>query len=172
MPTTQATIIYALERGRVPTSMPRSSRILENVNFDVAIAPPVPLRIGMAVDIHVLRRITPQAYNNEEEETRYAAEPADITGTIIGIKSLELAITEFIVKNEDNWAMTDVAYLSVPHVRGVTVYLGLAHSIARTLLLPLLPHTRHIALEDAAAVAQRAHHGTDGEESVGRRAGA
>lgn len=146
--------IHAIERGRAPSNLPRSIRILETANFDVVIAPPSPLHIGQLVQINSLDEATipEEGRGGARNQPWYTSTPADIRGRIVGIRAMELAVTEFIVRNEINQSMVEYAYLTVQHIHGVTVAMGTWHWIARTALLPLLPHTRHVPIERNAVI--------------------
>lgn len=141
--------LYTKERGRAPSDLPRRTRILDVVSLDVVIPPLAPLCIGQRVRIHTLKR---RRNRNGSLAAGYEAEPAGVEGTIIGVRMMELAVTEFIVRNEDYRSATEHAYLAIQHISGVTVHLSLWHTVLRTLLLPILPHTRHIPLEQDADV--------------------
>lgn len=147
-------IIHAIERGRAPSNLPRSIRILETANFDIVIAPPAPLHVGQLIQVNTLETTTNLAAGGEGTRTQpwYTSTPADITGRIVGVRAMELAVTEFIVLNEANQSMVEYAYLTVQHIHGVTVALELWRRIARTALLPFLPHTRHVPIEKNAVV--------------------
>lgn len=60
---------------------------------------------------------------------------------------MELAITEFVVQNENLDSTTSYAYLTVQHIHGVTVRLETWRWIWRTLSIPFLQHTRHVPLD-------------------------
>lgn len=92
----------------------------------------------------------------------YTSEPAGVEGEIVGIRTMELAITEFIVKNDDYRSTIGFAYLSIQHVQGATVRLDLWRLTLRTLLLPFLPHTRHIPLDRDIHVTPRSYAPTVG----------
>lgn len=144
--------IYAKVRGRAPANLPRGTRVLEVESLDVVIPPLSPLCIGQRVRIHTLER---RRNHDGSLAAGYTASPAEIEGRITGIRAMELAVTEFIVKNEDYRSTTDHAYLSIQHIHGVTVRLSLWHMALRTLLLPILPHTRHVPLERDTDVTPR-----------------
>ncbi|KAL1941468.1 hypothetical protein VTO73DRAFT_7285 [Trametes versicolor] len=148
------TTIHALERGRAPANLPRSGRVLETANFDVVIPPPTPLHIGQRVKINALSVINEPDWEEggRGTQTWYASTPADIEGRIVGIRALELAVTELIVLNEVKQSLVEHAYITVQHTNGATVSLGIWHRIMRTLLLPFLPHTRHVPVERNAVV--------------------
>lgn len=77
---------------------------------------------------------------------------------------MEIAVTEFIVKNEEPYSQVAFAYLTIVHTHGRTVRLTPWQWITRTLLLPTLPHTRHVPLDDDAEITME-----DGERiAVGR----
>ncbi|OJT13717.1 hypothetical protein TRAPUB_9717 [Trametes pubescens] len=144
-----AITVYAKERGRAPSDMPRRTRIRDVVSLDIVIPPVVPLQIGQRVCVQVLRR---RRSRNGSLAAGYECEPIGVEGTIVGVRTMELAVTELIVRNEDYRSATEHAYLSIQHIHGVTIRLSLWHTVLRTLLLPILPHTRHIPLERNADV--------------------
>lgn len=149
-----STIVHTLERGRAPSNLPRSLRILETKTLDVPILPADPLHVGQRVRIYALKKIPNPAGLRDDEETQtwYSSTPTDVEGTIVGIRAMELAVTEFIIANETRHSLVEHAYLSVQHAQGTTVDLELWRCIARTLLLPFLPHTRHIPIDRSAVV--------------------
>ncbi|EIW57567.1 uncharacterized protein TRAVEDRAFT_21144 [Trametes versicolor FP-101664 SS1] len=152
----QTITIHAIERGRAPSSLPRSARELEIAHFDVIIPPTIPLRVGQSVRVNSLTEAR-EAGNVEREAYTpawYESTATGIEGRVIGIRTMELAITEFIIRNNDRLSLVEHAYLSIQHVQGITVHLGLWQNIGRTLLLPFLPHTRHIPIERDAIVQQ------------------
>ncbi|EIW58572.1 uncharacterized protein TRAVEDRAFT_47713 [Trametes versicolor FP-101664 SS1] len=158
----ESVIIYTRERGNAPADLPFCNQIRDVAFHDIAISPTRPLEVGLRVRIHVLRprhgrEVLAEDPDDPHTTPRYRAESADIAGPIVGIRTLELAVTEFIVQNEIYRSTVEHAYLSVPHLHGLTVRLGMWHWIARTVLLPLLPHTRHVRLQDNAVITHRAY---------------
>lgn len=148
------TTVHALERGRAPASLPRSSRVLETAHFDVIIPPATPLHIGQTVRVNALTEANELGINGLGGNVQpwYTSTPADIEGRIVGIRTLELAVTEFIVLNEVKTSLVEHAYLTIQHAQGTTVALDIWRSAVRTILLPLLPHTRHVPIEHNAVV--------------------
>ncbi|KAL1945934.1 hypothetical protein VTO73DRAFT_1936 [Trametes versicolor] len=146
--------VHAIERGRAPSNLPRSIRILETAHFDVVITPTVPLHIGQHIQINSLDEAPNPAgrRGGTRSQPWYTSTPADIAGRIVGIRTMELAVTEFIVFNEENCSLVEHAYLSIQHIQGVTVMLDPWRRMARTILLPFLPHTRHVPIEKNAVV--------------------
>ncbi|OJT01593.1 hypothetical protein TRAPUB_7935 [Trametes pubescens] len=136
--------IFTKERGRAPSSLPRNSCISEIAFLDVTIPPPLPLHVGQHIRAHVL---TKRHARDGSLVPGYISEPAGVEGVIVGIRTMELAITEFIVKNDDYKSTIEYAYLTIQHIQGVTVNLDIWRRALRTFLLPLLPHTRHVALD-------------------------
>lgn len=145
---------YALERGRAPALLPHRTRCRSIAYYDVVILPSAPLSIGQRVKIYTLAPIArPGCEGIEDGEQKwYKARPADVEGEIIGIRTMELAVTEFILKNEVNQSLVEHAYLTVQHIQGETVLLDAWRRIARTLALPILSHTRHVPVERTAIV--------------------
>lgn len=150
--------VYAKERGRIPADLPNCDRILDVALFDVTIPPPTPLRIG--------QEITIKALTNEDETSslpsprtpaQYDAVASDIAGRIVGIRSMEKTTTEFIIQNNVPHALAEHAYLSIHHIEGVTVRLSWWWWALRMVLLPLLPQTRHIALEQDVDITPRSY---------------
>lgn len=139
-------IVHALERGRAPSSLPRSTSIQETVAYDVIVAPLSPLRIGQRVQVRALRWIR-SAEGEWEGRSKYESVPTDVEGQIIGIRTMELAVTEFIVLNETDQSEVKHAYITVQHIQGKTVALDIGRRILRTAMLPILPHTRHVPLQ-------------------------
>lgn len=144
-----STLIHARETGSVPSRLPRSPRPFETIFFDVPILPPVPLRVGLRVNVHSLTRNGRPAARGL---ARYHAESTGIEGPIIGVRAMELAITEFVVQNENLDSTTNYAYLTVQHIHGVTVRLETWRWIWRTLSIPFLQHTRHVPLDRNADI--------------------
>lgn len=150
MPVTEKVNLYAKLRGRAPASLPRANRILEVAYLDVVVRPTVPLKMGSYVAIYTLARDAlphPLLIPTTAATGGYVARPAGIEGPIISIRTTELAVTELVVRNDVRYSLVEHAYLSVKHEQGVTVHLDLWRRLGRTLLLPLLPHTRHVPLE-------------------------
>lgn len=150
--------VYTKTRGRAPACLPNSDRILDVAFLDVAFPPPVPLKIGQHVRINTLTLRGDQGpIHYPGEVVAYTSESADIAGRIIGIRSMEKAVTEFVIKNEIYHSQTEHAYLAVPHIEGLTVSLNVWQWIARSILSPILPDTRRIPFDDTADVAPRAY---------------
>lgn len=149
--------IYAVERGRAPADLPRSGDILDVASFDLVTPPPVPLQLGQRIHIYTLavRRGTRRNVPNLPQPPRYASDDAGVTGRIAAIRLMELATTEFLIVNETLHSLIEHAYLTVPHIEGLTVRLDLGRWIARTLRLPILPYTRRIRLEHNADISPR-----------------
>lgn len=149
-------IVHALERGRAPSSLPRRARLSEVAFFDVVIQPSAPLCIGRHVRVSDLTKIEePQRDRvGGRAQTWYTARPADVEGRIIGVRAMELAVTEFILLNEVEQSLVEHAYLAIQHTHSVTVALSLWHRVTRTLSLPILAHTRHIPIEHNAVIIQ------------------
>lgn len=144
-------IVHALERGRAPFSLPRDASIQETVSYDVIVSPLTPLRIGQCVQIRALRWV--RSTDGEREDwTRYESIPTGVEGRIVGIRTMELATTELIVLNEVDHSEVKHAYLTVQHIEGKTIVLEIWRRILRTLLLPVLPHTRHVPLEKRVTI--------------------
>lgn len=149
--------VYTRRRGRAPALLPNSDRILDVAILDIALPPPIPLRVGQHVRISVLTPIGDCGpTHGPGEVVTYTSEPTDIAGRIVGVRALEQAVTEFVIKNDIYHSLTEHAYLSVPHIEGITANLGLWHWLIRTLLSPLLPNTRCIRFDEAADVTPRA----------------
>lgn len=146
--------IHAIERGRAPSNLPRSIRILETAHFDVVVTPTIPIYVGQEVQIRSLTLKNPATSPERGGEARkwYVSRPADITGRVVGIRTMELAVTEFIVLNEESQSLVEYAYLTVQHIEGVTVAMEAWRRLVRTALLPLLPHTRHVPIERNAVI--------------------
>lgn len=138
--------IHAIERGRAPSNLPRSTRILETAHFDVVVAPTIPIHVGQRVQIHSLTpKSTPASLESgRRAQNWYTSTPTDIAGRVVGVRTMELAVTEFIVLNEEHQSLVEYAYLTVQHVEGVTVAMEAWRRLVRTALLPILPHTRHV----------------------------
>ncbi|EIW62454.1 uncharacterized protein TRAVEDRAFT_42817 [Trametes versicolor FP-101664 SS1] len=148
--------ICAVERGRAPSCLPRRARLPQIAFFDVVIQPPNPLHVGQHVRVHDLTETEDLTGGRADGrgQTWYTSKPADVEGKIIGIRVMELAVTEFILLNEVKQSLVEHAYLTVQHVQGVTVALSLWHRITRTLSLPILAHTQHVPIEHDAVVIQ------------------
>lgn len=137
--------VHTKERGRAPADLPRTIRFRDIATLDVVATPAIPLGVGTRIRIHILRRKkNPDGGLSEA----YRSVPSDIVGSITSIRTMELAFTEFIIQNENVRSTTITAYLAVPHIPGVTVSLSVWQASIRTLLLPFLPHTRHILFDE------------------------
>lgn len=150
------TTIYTLERGRAPSGLPRCARVLQTASYDVFTPPVLPLHVGQTV--RILTLATEQGERVLEDGSyrpaTYRAALTGVEGTITAVRTMELAITEFIVKNEDPYSQIAYAYVTVQHIQGATVNLSYLQRALRTLLLPFLSHTRHAPLvEDAKILA-------------------
>lgn len=169
----RSVLVYTTERGRTLTHLSRSVRpAAEIAILDVVTPPTTPLSVGLKIAVHTVTR-----WRNGDGtiSEQYAAEPAGIVGRIVGIRTVELAVTEFVVSNDDLSSPIEQAYLSVQHIHGVTVDLGAWRTILRTLALPILNHTRHVPLDHGAIIIPRsiaidsgrfryAYDGADGPE--------
>ncbi|EIW61238.1 uncharacterized protein TRAVEDRAFT_44059 [Trametes versicolor FP-101664 SS1] len=144
--------VHTKERGSAPSSLPRTPRSLDTISLDVVIPPPSPLRVGARVVIHSLTGCSPQGARGQAE---YNAERTGVEGPIVGVRSMELAVTEFIVKNDNLNSTTNYAYLTIQHRQGVTVQLEAWRWVWRTLSLPFLHHTRHVPLDHEAVITPR-----------------
>lgn len=146
--------VHAIERGRAPALLPRQLRLRSIAYYDIVVPPAAPLSIGQRVKVNTLTVIEDPVGDATEigSQRWYRSSPADVEGEIIGIRTVELAVTEFILRNEVNQSLVEHAYLAIQHIEGVTVRLGLWRRIVRTLALPVLAHTRHVPLERRAVV--------------------
>lgn len=146
--------IHAIERGRAPSNLPRSARAFETAHFDVVLIPVAPIHVGQEVQIFSLEaRSTPNVMERRQRaQPEFTAIPTGITGRVVGIRTMELAVTEFVVRNEADQSLVDFAYLTVQHAEGTTVTMETWRRIARTILLPILPHTRHVPILRNAVV--------------------
>lgn len=153
MPATNSVAVHVVERGRTLAHLSRGARPSGEIAIlDVIAPPPIPLRLGLAISIHTVTRWRNGDGTLSEE---YAAAPMGVEGRIVGIRAMELAVTEFIVSNDDLHSPIESAYLSIRHIHGVTVDLGIWRTILRTLMLPTLQHTRHVPLETEAVIVPR-----------------
>ncbi|EIW54198.1 uncharacterized protein TRAVEDRAFT_51918 [Trametes versicolor FP-101664 SS1] len=132
-----------------PSSLPRTPRALNTLSLDVVLPPPSPLRVGARVIIH---RLTNRGCPDARGVARYNSERAGIEGPIVGVRTMELAITEFVVQNDNQDSTTNYAYLTVQHLHGETVQLEAWRWAWRTLTLPFLHHTRHAPLDRKAVL--------------------
>lgn len=132
---------------------------MDTVYFDVTIPPAIPLHVGQRIRIKLLRERTEDDGERGQARgpTKYWSESTNIEGTITAVRTMELAITEFVVRNEDRRSLTEFAYLATPHAEGETVRFEIWRRVARTLLLPLLLHTRQIKIERNADVRPRTY---------------
>lgn len=155
------TTINARERGGAPTHTPThthsspnpSSKLPAVVFYDVITTPAIPLHIGQRVQLFALIPCNNRfPFDDEDSMTRYTAYDTGIEGTVVGIRAMDAAITEFVVRNESNRSTATYAHLAVEHIQGATVQVSLWAQIIRIVLLLLLTATRHIPLENKAKV--------------------
>lgn len=151
---TNAVTVHAIERGVAPSNLPRNTRISHTVYLDMVILPPTPLHVGMRVEVNTLMRTENPGGGGGDWAAQkwYKSRPADIVGEIVGIRTMELAITEFVILNEVPQSLTKHAYLTVQHAEGITVTMDIWRRIARIALLPFLTHTRHVPIERGAVI--------------------
>lgn len=153
------TIIQARERGGAPTHTPDQPD--ETIVFyDAVTTPATPIHIGQTIRIHALlpcSNLFP--FDGENSPPRYTAYDTGIEGTVVGIRAMDTATTEFVVRNESNRSAARLAYLAIQHIRGETVNISLWIALIRVILLmTLTTTTRSIPLENHAVVYNsRAH---------------
>lgn len=146
------TAINARERGGAPTHTSAHAGI-SVVFYDVINTPSTPLHIGQRVQLFALLPCNNRfPFDNENSQPRYSAYDTGIKGTIVGIRSMDAAITEFVVRNESDRSSATYAHLSVEHIQGITVRIGLWTQIVRLVLLLFLTATCRIPLENKATV--------------------
>ncbi|KAI0659795.1 hypothetical protein C8Q70DRAFT_981338 [Cubamyces menziesii] len=146
-------MVLAKLRGRAPVSRANSSRITDVMFLDLPILPTAPIRLGSRVYVCIL---TPSeeaqngALDDEDEGNhapRYLAESTNIAGRVTGIRAMEATLTELAIRNEVGESKTEYAYLTIPHLEGITVSLPLWMRILRWILRPLLANTRQLPIE-------------------------
>ncbi|KAL1938743.1 hypothetical protein VTO73DRAFT_11346 [Trametes versicolor] len=105
----------------------------------------------MKITVHTLKK---RRNGDGRLSSQYTASLAGVEGEIVGVRAMELAVTELIVSNKNPRSTIEWAYLSVQHLEGVTVALGFWRAVWRTISLPFLPHTRHVPLERGDIIAR------------------
>lgn len=161
------TTILAKERGAAPAEDPfRPTRTI--TYFDVPIAPLVPLHVGQAVHILSLFPCNGLFPGEGESPPRYTAFDSGVRGRVIGVRAMDKNITEFVVRNEAEWAREAYAYLAIKHIQGTTVKLGAWRALLRSTIQKPGPATRDIPLEtDAIVYRDRPVSPSDNEEEIG-----
>ncbi|KAI0329236.1 hypothetical protein GY45DRAFT_1212320, partial [Cubamyces sp. BRFM 1775] len=132
-------------RGGAPAN--RQGELRDVTYLDVVVPPPTPLRVGQTVTISALRDryTTPRA---QLQATRHLiANPLELEGRIVGVRSLERKMIELIVSNNHATSTTAYAYLAAPLALGTTVDLGPWGNLAVRALRPFLAETREVRLE-------------------------
>ncbi|KAH9853763.1 hypothetical protein C2E23DRAFT_727540, partial [Lenzites betulinus] len=107
-----------------------------------------PVRVGGRVRCHRLSSILAPPDTPE----RYISKRPEVVGEVIAIRGMEQDTTEFVVRNQNTSTTTKFAYLTVPHVPGVTVQLTWLQRAVRFLLTRFLPRIKWIAIRSKAAI--------------------
>ncbi|KAI0360655.1 hypothetical protein OH77DRAFT_707267 [Trametes cingulata] len=144
--------VYAKERGSAPADNPHHPSTII-AHYDAPIPPPIPLQTGQKIRIlELVPSPPPPLPGGENAPPHYTVRDTGIVGTVEAVRSMEEAIIEFAVKNENDLSPATYAYISTPYIPGKTVRLQPWEMLRRALLLPPLLRTRHIPLETNAVV--------------------
>ncbi|KAH9892718.1 hypothetical protein C8Q73DRAFT_687309 [Cubamyces lactineus] len=145
--------VYVRHRGQLLRGERNETRIAEVGLFDVTITPKRPLRVGSRVRLMRLdNRPDPDNGDYIRIEAACTVEDTGIEGDIVGIRAAEMNVVELVVRNEKDWSMTELAYLSVRRASGVTVELGALVNLLLWVLGWVLVAGREIPTEDANVV--------------------
>ncbi|KAH9858726.1 hypothetical protein C2E23DRAFT_855507 [Lenzites betulinus] len=128
--------LHVKVRGTAPTYNPQSF-IWKHITWcDVMVVPETPIKIGQRVclvEIAGLDESPGEDADPEDIETRELG----IEGEVVGIRTMEKEIVEFIVENDTRRSMTERVYLTVEYAPGETILLdswnGIAHLLASAL---------------------------------------
>ncbi|OJT14556.1 hypothetical protein TRAPUB_8889 [Trametes pubescens] len=145
------TTVLAKGRGEAPAEDPLRPSLTITF-FDVPIVPRTPLHVGQLVHVLSLKPCDGLFPGEGEKPQRYIAYDSGIMGRIVGIRSMEENITEFVVRNEAEWAREAYAYLAIKHIPGVTVKLGAWKALLRSTIRRPAKATRDIPIEADAIV--------------------
>ncbi|KAH9856126.1 hypothetical protein C2E23DRAFT_857165 [Lenzites betulinus] len=110
-------------RGMAPTHNPRNVAWKHIIWCDVVIAPPAPIAVGQRV---VLKKVNGFDESPGAEEINWddlETVDLDVEGEIVGIRTIEKEVVEFVVRNDKKRAMTELAYLTIENSPGETVIL-------------------------------------------------
>ncbi|KAH9847126.1 hypothetical protein C2E23DRAFT_742632 [Lenzites betulinus] len=143
MPHTQnppVSTLHVRTRGSVPTYNPRNFAWRHAIWCNVVIVPTSPITVGQKVRLVEVHGPS-ESPGDEDEETPHEAKDIDVEGVVTNVRTLETDLVEFVVKNEIEGAMTELAYISVENAPGRTVTLtGWTWLISKT-MLPLIGKT-------------------------------
>ncbi|KAI0327203.1 hypothetical protein GY45DRAFT_1257504, partial [Cubamyces sp. BRFM 1775] len=145
--------VYVRHRGQLLRGERNETRIAEVGLFDVTITPAKPLHVGGRVRLMRLdNRPDPSHGDYIRVGATCTVEDTGIEGDIIGIRAVERKMVEFVVRNEKDWSMTELAYLSVRRSRGVTIELGALMNFLLWVLGWCLVVGREVPTEDTDVV--------------------
>ena len=150
------TTVMAKVTGRTPTHAVGNDQERYITYMDVPILPTAPIEVGSRVRVIYLEPKPREVARtpNHRREPKYTAYTSDVRGTIIGIRTMEKEVVEFVLRNENEESKTRYAYMAVPYEEGATVRLSLAMKAWRWLMLALVPvpWTRKIPTEPLSAM--------------------
>ena len=141
-------------RGKTQTLALYEQEPTEIVYLDVPIIPTSPITLGSSVQIYALELNPRRSFSAHEscDDAKYMARPMNIHGTIMGVRTMDPEVTELVLRNNDEQGKIKYAYISLPHVEGVTIRLPMWMRLLRWIVVKLVPRTRRIPLEPLAAL--------------------
>lgn len=133
LPATPVSTIIVRERGQAPTYNPANMAWKYAAWFDVAVVPKTPITIGQRVKMRGITGVDEGQDDEEAEPLPTRASDLGVEGYVEGIRTLEKNTAEFVVKNEIEWSMIELVYLTV-ELTAETVALSWKHWAAHKII--------------------------------------
>ncbi|KAH9853572.1 hypothetical protein C2E23DRAFT_714047, partial [Lenzites betulinus] len=105
--------IIVRERGLAPTHNPENMTWKHAAWYDVAIVPANPITIGQKVRMRGITGVDEGQHGEDAEPIPSRAVDLGVEGYVEQIRTLERNTVEFVVKNEVEWSMIELVYLTV-----------------------------------------------------------
>ncbi|KAI0646195.1 hypothetical protein C8Q79DRAFT_926221 [Trametes meyenii] len=142
----QMTTIYARCRGEAPALPPGEFRMVDVKFFDVVVPPTLPMTVGQWVRVNKI--VENQEYSPLVANNHCRTKWSGVEGPIIGVRTIERSLVEFVVKNETPRSLVSHAYVAIPWIEGVTTRLEWWRRALWTLVGWTIPQVRAVITED------------------------